>query len=156
MALEYRMFRDINLTDPFFDSLKADYPSFERWYASKGTAHAYVSYNENENIDGFLYLKVEDQELDDMTPSFPRESRVKCGTFKIVAHGTKLGERFVRKIFDFALTENLEDIYVTIFDKHQGLISLLERYGFRLVARKNENTENGREGVYFKDFVWRD
>lgn len=156
MALHYLKFRDINLNDPFFDSLKQDYPLFERWYISKSEAEAYVSYNDNGCIDGFLYLKNETEELSDMTPALMTMDRVKCGTFKIDAHGTKLGERFVRKIFDYALSQNKSLIYVTIFDKHQGLINLLTRYGFRLLARKNEITPNGQEGVYFKDFVWRD
>lgn len=37
-------------------------------------------------------------------------------------------------------------IYVTTFDKHEGLIALLERFGFRLIG-KNPNKEN----VYLKD-----
>ncbi|EMK1718751.1 MULTISPECIES: hypothetical protein [Enterobacteriaceae] len=156
MTLKYERFQEVNLQDPFFDSLKQDYPGFEGWFESKGTAEAYVSYNDQNMIDGFLYLKLENEAINDTTPSYPLRNRVKCGTFKIVAHGTKLGERFVRKIFDFALTHDVDEIYVTIFDKHQGLISLLTRYGFRLCARKNAQTANGQEGVYFKDFVWRD
>lgn len=156
MSFQYQQFKDVNLSDPFFDSLKSDYPKFEQWFASKGEAQAYVSYNEENIIDGFLYLKVEDEELNDMTPSFPLKKRVKCGTFKIDGHGTKLGDRFVRKIFDFSLAFNIDEIYVTIFDKHEGLIRLLTKYGFILTARKNEKTPSGQEGVYFKDFIWRD
>lgn len=155
MSLNYEKFKVVNLQDPFFDSLKQDYPGFENWFAQKGESEAYISYNDSGMIDGFLYLKLEDEALDDMSPMFPQHNRVKCGTFKIDAHGTKLGERFVRKIFDFTLTHDVDEIYVTIFDKHQGLINLLTRYGFRLCARKNAITPNGQEGVYFKDFVWR-
>lgn len=156
MSLEYRKFKNINLNDPFFDSLKQDYPEFNGWFIKKNEAEAFVSFNDQGLVDGFLYLKVEDEPLENMTPSFPKKIRVKCGTFKIDSRGTKLGERFVRKIFDYALSQNIDEIYVTIFDKHQGLINLLTRYGFRLCSRKNELTENGNEGVYFKDFIWRD
>ncbi|MEI7347278.1 GNAT family N-acetyltransferase [Dickeya chrysanthemi] len=156
MALEYKKFSEVNIDDSFFDSLKADYPEFIDWFISKGNSNAYVSYNEESKIDGFLYLKVEDEELNDMTPSFPQKKRVKLGTFKIDAHGTKLGERFVRKIFDFAAKENLSEIYVTIFDKHAGLIQLLSRYGFYKLSVKNKATHNGQEGVYFKNLIWRD
>ena len=156
MSLNYINFNRVNLDDPFFNSLKQDYPGFEEWFHKKGEEKAYVSFNERGVVDGFLYLKPEAETLDDMTPAYPMAERVKCGTFKIDAHGTKLGERFVRKIFDYALTQNVNEIYVTIFDKHQGLINLLTRYGFRLVARKNKETENGHEGVYFKDFMWRE
>lgn len=156
MALEYRYFRDVNLSDTFFDSLKKDYPEFEDWFVRKGNEKAYVSFNDHNLIDGFLYLKVEDEALSDCIPQYPKKLRIKCGTFKIDAHGTKLGERFVRKIFDFTSLEDVEEIYVTIFDKHQGLISLLTRYGFRLISRKNKETPSGKEGIYLKDFIWRD
>ncbi|WP_159281488.1 GNAT family N-acetyltransferase [Rahnella variigena] len=156
MSLVYKTFANVNLDDPFFDSLKSDYPKFVKWFMSKGGEKAYVSYNEDNEIDGFLYLKVEDEALVDMTPSFPKKKRVKLGTFKIVAHGTRLGERFVRKILDFALSKGLPEIYVTIFDKHEGLINLLERYGFEKVAVKNEITASGQEGVYFKPLTWRE
>lgn len=156
MSFQYKKFKDVNLSDPFFNSLKSDYPKFEAWFASKGEAQAYVSYNEQNVIDGFLYLKIEEEVLNDMSPPYPLKKRIKCGTFKIDGHGTRLGDRFVRKIFDFALSCNVEVIYVTIFDKHEGLIKLLTNYGFRLASRKNEETPSGKEGVYFKDFNWRD
>jgi hypothetical protein len=154
MSLCYVAFRNIDLSDIFFDSLKNDYPNFEKWFLKKENEKAYVSYNECGKIDGFLYLKVENEELNDMTPCFPERKRLKCGTFKIDARGTKMGERFVRKIFDFAMPHDIQEVYVTIFDKHQGLINLLKRYGFRLCSRKNIETKNGREGVYFKGFNW--
>lgn len=156
MALEYKKFQEVNLSDPFFDSLKEDYPEFVDWFVRKGNEKAYVSRNEHGLLDGFLYLKIEDEALTDCNPALPKKLRVKCGTFKIDAHGTKLGERFVRKIFDFASTQDIEEIYVTIFDKHTGLIGLLTRYGFKLVSRKNKVTPSGHEGVYLKDFIWRD
>lgn len=155
MSLVYKKFSEVNLSDSFFDTLKQDYPEFEEWFSRKRDELAYVSTNENNKIDGFLYLKVENEVLNNMTPSFHQQKRVKLGTFKIDAHGTKLGERFLRLVFDFAAKENLKQIYVTIFDKHEGLISLLEKYGFEKMASMNKDTTNGREGVYFKLLEWR-
>ena len=154
MSIEEKFFGEIDLSDPFFNSLRADYDGFDKWFISKEKNKAYVSRNSSGQIDGFLYLKVED--LADMTPSFPKEKRVKLGTFKIDAHGTKLGERFVRIVFQYAMKNKLKEIYVTIFDKHLGLIKLLDKFGFRLVARKNCVTTNGQEGVYFRKLEWRD
>lgn len=156
MALEQKFFRDIDLGDRFFDSLRSDYTGFDDWFRSKNENTAFISYNEFNDIDGFLYLKIEDEELSDMTPSFPKMKRVKLGTFKIDAHGTKLGERFIRLVFQFAMQNKLKEIYVTIFDKHSGLIKLLERYGFTLSARKNIHTPSGQEGVYFKSLEWKE
>ncbi|MNG63979.1 hypothetical protein D3C79_222150 [compost metagenome] len=156
MSIEEKYFCEVDLNDPFFNSLRADYEGFDKWFLSKGMNIAYVSHNDVGEIDGFLYLKVEDEALEDMTPSFSKEKRVKLGTFKIDAHGTKLGERFVRIVFQYAMKNKLKDIYVTIFDKHSGLIKLLTKFGFALKSRKNSNTINGQEGVYFRKLEWRD
>ena len=39
----------------------------------------------------------------------PEAKRLKVGTFKIDAHNTKLGERFVKKIVDKAIFDKVED-----------------------------------------------
>ncbi|WP_429022073.1 hypothetical protein [Aeromonas veronii] len=152
MAILNKKFRDIDIDDPFFDSLKSDYPEFTAWFSKKGNEEALLSCNDKGEIDGFLYLKIEDEQLIDMTPSFERARRLKLGTVKVDAHGTKLGERFLHKALNFAMINNIDEIYVTVFDKHAGLISLLQRPEFRFVelARKNTVTQNGREGVYFR------
>lgn len=67
---------------------------------------------------------------------------------KINAHGTKLGERFLKKIFDYVVASNAEDVYVTVFAKHEGLLKLFERYGFEIYGEKNSG--NGRELVLYK------
>ncbi|TSF72782.1 hypothetical protein FG732_26785, partial [Salmonella enterica subsp. enterica serovar London] len=82
MSLSYVEFGKVDLSDVFFDSLKNDYPAFENWFLKKRNEKAYVSYDDYGKIDGFLYLKIENEELNDMTPSFPMKKRLKCGTFK--------------------------------------------------------------------------
>ena len=97
-----KKFRDIDLMDSFFTSLKEDYPKFEDWFKQKSedNAEAYVQYN-NGNLQAFLYLKDESNViLEDVTPKRPVCKRLKVGTFKIDAHKTKLGERFIKKILD--------------------------------------------------------
>jgi len=156
MSIEEKFFREIDLTDSFFNSLRADYDGFDKWFASKASNKAYVSHNDLGEMDGFLYLKIEDDPITDTIPAFNAKPRVKLGTFKINAHGTRLGERFIRLVFKYAMNNGLKEIYVTIFDKHVGLINLLENYGFELKAKKIVATINGHEGIYFKSLEWRD
>jgi len=133
-------FADIDQNDTFFDSLKEDYPGFGTWFEkkSKDNSKAYVQYTNN-NLQAFLYLKNESGiELSDVTPTRPACNRLKVGTFKIDAHNTKLGERFVKKIMDSALYIKADEIYVTIFAKHEGLIRILQRYGFKEEGKKGE------------------
>ena len=66
--LEYISFEQIDLNDPFFDTLKGDYSKFEKWFLKKIDNKAYVHYNINNKLDGFLYLKDEGLRVDDTKP----------------------------------------------------------------------------------------
>lgn len=149
--MEIKAFSDINLDDPFFDSLKDGYSEFVDWFKRKAVenAMAYVQYDPNNNIAGFLYLKIETGTLDDIEPSRPNKKRLKVGTFKVNPHGTRFGERFVKKIMDKAIVENVDEIYVTVFDEHDALIGLLGRYGF--INGGTKTTANGTEQVLIKE-----
>ena len=152
MSLKYVKFGQVDLADPFFDSLKADYAEFGQWFAKKAENMAYISVNDAGNLDGFLYLKIEDEGHLDIVPALPPIHRLKVGTFKIDAHGTKLGDRFVKKLFDHAMTAQANEVYVTIFEKHVGLIKLLMRFGFKQWGTKT--SANGRELVLLRTMEW--
>lgn len=149
--LVYEQFKNIDLSDTFFDSLKDDYQEFPNWFIKKSEDYAYIFRRGRGGIDGFLYLKVEDEELNDVTPPLPAARRIKIGTFKLNAAGTKLGERFLKKVFDHATHHGIALIYVTVFEKHASLLRLFERHGFIRVAHKS--TPNGQELVLQKDFT---
>lgn len=147
--IEYKKFSFINIDDHFFDSLKEDYPEFEEWFGRKSVQgeEAIVQYDEEGHLQGFLYTKDESQEVDNnITPVMKPKRRLKVGTFKIDAHNTRLGEKYIKKIMDRAIYEGFEEAYVTIFPKHNRLIDLLKRYGFKDYGTKQE------ELVLLKDF----
>lgn len=148
--LRFEYFSNINLNDPFFDSLKSDYQEFSDWFIKKSenNERAFI-FEKNNKLDGFLYLKKENEEINDIVPPLPKKERLKIGTFKINPHGTRLGERFIRKAFDIALIRNINEIYVTIFEKHIALVDLFLKYGFQTIAKKN--SINGTEIVLLKD-----
>lgn len=147
-AIIAKKFSEIDLTDSFFDSLKESYSEFSDWFTRKATEIAYVSYDNNKKLQAFLYLKVENGPITDITPPL-NTTCLKVGTFKIIAHGTKLGERFVKIIVDATLNQGLKTAYVTVFSEHEGLIKILETYGFKKYGIKK--TPNGEEDVYVKD-----
>ena len=141
MDLQVQRFSDIDLNDSFFDSLRASYPEFNEWYNKKAAAGAtaYCYYVDNELKD-FLYLKIEEEELSDLTPALPAKKRLKVGTFKVDnedRHTTR-GERFMKKIMDMAIAEDVDEIYVTMFptEELQGLIRMFEKFGFSHIADK--------------------
>ena len=152
MSLTYVRFDQVNINDPFFASLKADYAEFEGWFAKKASNMAYLSVNDADEIDGFLYLKFEDEGHTNILPEMAPKKRLKVGTFKIDAHGTKLGDRFIKKLFDQAMAGGVEELYVTVFEKHTGLLKLLRKYGFEQWGTKP--SANGTELVLIRDMKW--
>ena len=148
-SLEKIKFSDIELSDPFFESLKEDYQGFDEWFQKKSDMNdeLYVTKN-NDTLTGILYLKIEDEEHLDITPTLPRNRRLKIGTLKIDSHGTNLGQYYINTILHKALYQKIEEVYVTIFPKHEGLIKLVERYGFTYHGTKD--SPSGIENVYIK------
>lgn len=155
MDLQVKRFTDINLNDSFFDSLRASYPEFDEWYNKKAAAGATAyCYYVNGELKDFLYLKIEKEALSDLTPVLPIKKRLKVGTFKVdneERHTTR-GERFMKKIMDMAVAENVDEIYVTMFatDELQKLIAMFEKFGFSHVADK-KHTDGRIEYVLVKN-----
>lgn len=134
LSIEKKRFGEINLEDSFFDSFKNDYDGFERWYKRKQDEEAYVCYKDNKLL-GFLYIKSEDESepYNDISPAFEKKKRLKIGTFKVLSSGFRLGERFLKIIFDNALLHKVDEIYVTLFQSRnelKGLSDLFSKWGF--------------------------
>ena len=146
-------FGKIDLKDAFFDTLRVDYDGFDKWFTRKHDEEAYITVNSNNGkLLSFLYVKVEgcDENYSDITPPFPPRQRLKVGTFKVVSNGFRLGERFLKIIFDNAIKNRVQEIYVTVYDRRdeqRRLIALLETWGFRKWGMK------GAEIVYVRDFT---
>ena len=136
-------FGEINLKDSFFDTLRSSYEGFDEWYIRKSDEKAYVHYDENNKLTGFLYLKPEgDREsYNDIVPKFKPCKRLKIGTFKVISTGYRLGERFLQIIFDNAIDYNVDEVYVTMFDTSEELQRLkntLIEWGFEPFGYKEE------------------
>lgn len=145
----YKRFKDININDRFFDSLKNDYTEFKAWFSRKSAENegAFIQTVDN-SLEGFLYLKEEDGPITDIYPTLPCDKALKIGTFKIVPHGTRLGERFIKKSLDYAINKGIDYVYVTIFSHHDHLLKMFLKYGFYIHGSKT--TENGEENVLVK------
>jgi len=148
-------FGEVDLRSNFFDSFREDYAgdAFDRWFNKKADETAYVCY-EGRALVAFLYLKVEgkDENYSDIEPVFKPKRRLKIGTFKVELNGYKLGERFLKIVFDNALRQKVDEIYVTIFPRRldqQRLITLLETFGFKEHGKKLNSY--GEEKVYVRD-----
>lgn len=156
LSVKKEYFGNININDPFFDSFKEDYPGFEKWFNKKADEIAYICKAEDDRLLAFLYVKQEqpNENYSDIEPRFRPKRRLKIGTFKVTSNGYKLGERFLKIVFDNALRFKVEEVYVTIFNRtvdQERLIYLLQDWGFRHYGTKHSNA--GDELVYVRDFM---
>lgn len=146
--LKYLRFSEINLSDPFFDSLRHDYEEFPAWFLRKADEKAYILFSEEDGgIQGFMYLKTEPR-ADDVDPPIDGTA-LKIGTFKFNPQKTLRGHRFLKKALDVAIHRQVRYVYLTVFAKQEALIKLFETYGF--VRRGEKHTANGVERVYVRD-----
>lgn len=157
LSVKKEFFGNININDEFFDTFKEDYPGFERWFNKKADQVAYICTSDEGKILAFLYIKVEKEveNYSDISPTFDRKKRLKIGTFKVVLNGFKLGERFLKIVFDNAIANSVDEIYVTIFPKRTGqilLIKMLKDWGFIKHGHKVGKSTGMDENVYVRNF----
>ncbi len=158
--LEYRVptvqrkrIGELDYDQTFFDSFRSSYPHFNEWLNKKAEEYAYIC-----EVDGllkaFLYLKVEETKDVDrqISPLLPEARYLKIGTLKVELNGLKLGERFIKIVFDNAMRLRVDAIYVTLHedDEHKGrLVNLIETFGFEKHGTKRSNA--GIESVYCRN-----
>lgn len=155
LSVKRAHFGNVNLADSFFDSFRADYPGFDKWFNKKADETAYVCSEPDGRIVAFLYLKKEGKQegYSNISPPFGPANRLKIGTFKVTANGNKLGERFLKILFDNARINAVDEIYVTIFERsqeHERLLKLLEDWGFVRHGKKTSGA--GIEAVLVRNF----
>jgi hypothetical protein len=154
LSVQKVYFGNVNIADSFFDSFRADYPGFNSWFNKKSDQVAYVCYGQTWLV-GFLYIKLEseNENYSDIFPPLPPARRLKIGTFKVALNGYRIGERFLKIVFDNALQYKVNEIYVTIFDRtpeQLKLIELLSEWGF--IEHGTKHTSTAQEKVFVRDF----
>lgn len=134
-----RHFSDINLDDPFFDSLKADYSGtanstgFVEWFHKKSDVGASALVFEDEaGLGAFVALKDEDEEIILQDGVLPKKKRMKISTFRIADRfrRQRIGEGAIGLLLWKWQQSDASDVYLTVFDKHETLITQFEKFGF--------------------------
>lgn len=148
-AYKWKKLSDCDINDHFFDSLKEDYPEFEKWYNKKALeGKEAFTYSDEFGLGAFVMLKFdEEEEIKLITENLPIEKRLKISTLKLSERiqGNRLGEGAIGIALWKWLECNCDEIYVTVFPKHEKLIEMLKKFGFNLAGAKS----NG-EYVYLK------
>ncbi|AFV24505.1 hypothetical protein Mpsy_2301 [Methanolobus psychrophilus R15] len=143
-ALKKDFVYNLNVNDPFFDSLKDEYRGFETWFTkiSKSGRKCYVHYKENNKIGALLIYKIEDEVLDSF-PVLPKKKRLKLSTFKVSNIGNKIGELFIKLAVNYARDNDLKELYLThhVLNDVDYLVELIDSYGFQKKAVLNQTGE---------------
>jgi predicted nucleic acid-binding protein len=147
-ALKKDFVYNLDINDPIFDSLKKEYEGFESWFkkiARKGR-ECLVSYRSDGSIGAVLIYKIEDESIEDSTPRLPKKKRVKICTLKVTHIGHKIGELFIKMCVNYAINNQIYEIYLTHFTQEEDmLLNLITQYGFSKAAVKKN-----KEEIYLK------
>ncbi len=151
---KWELFKDINLSDNFFDPLKLDYPEFSDWFQKKADlGKKALVFKDDLGVGAFLFLKRENID-DDMSPlvidghTLPNIPRLKIGTLRLSEQIRKkrIGEGALGVALWYWKETSYDEIYVTVFEKQVELIKLFERFGFINIGKNNRG-----ESVYMKN-----
>lgn len=140
-------FGTLKLFDSFFRTFIDEYqPYYYDWFAKKANDDVYIAENTDGSIVALLKLKVEDQteNYSDIRPVLAPAKRLKISSLKAEYTGQKIGERFMRIVFEQALSHHVSEIYITIFNnspQRKRLIGLIQKWGFYLWGIKGESEE---------------
>ncbi len=143
---------NLDIEDPFFDSLKEDYEDskFRKWFKEKSIeGRKCWFYKEDDEIKALLMLKEEDDPIE-TSPQIPAGRRLKISTMKVDLSGFKLGELFLKMAFQYCINNQIFETYLTHFRKEDDvLINLIENYGFESVGFLKTNNEE----VFLKKLI---
>lgn len=143
IAIHKVKFGTLNFKDPFFDSFKLDYnPYYTEWFHKKAEDYVYAAHDVYGDIRGLLKLKIEDaSEIDtSIDPQMRPARRLKICSLKAHITRQKLGQRFMRIIFETALTNKVDEIYITIIENglmKKTLADMVQQWGFEYYGTKN-------------------
>jgi GNAT superfamily N-acetyltransferase len=132
--VELRPCYSIGLAESIFDSLRDDYKHFDEWFRKScqlGQREAFVIAG-GDSLAGICILKDEDDEEYGL-PS----RRLKLCTVKVAEphRRQRFGALLIKAALDNAIRRSRTGVYVTVFDRQQELIRLLEDLGFEIAPQ---------------------
>jgi len=131
-SVEFKPMHQLDLTDSFFDSLRADYDGFDDWFRDKQAdgREAFVVTGPDGCCAGICAPKAGDDEIG-------VGGRVtKVTTLKVADEfkGNRYGELLLKALFRHLHRNHDDWVWLTVFEKHRDLIDLLAAFGFEDVG----------------------
>lgn len=130
---------EIDLRDPFFDSLRSDH-DFDRWFREKCVAEHRKCWvlEVSGEFAGLVIWKYEDHSS--ASTSYIGKRILKLCTFKVSDkfRGERFGEQLLKKALWFAQNNSCDLIYLTAYPRQEALRSLLSYFGFEETKKKSD------------------
>ncbi len=120
---------NIDLEDSFFNSLRADYDGFNKWFLEKccqQQRRCFTITNDDKLAGICIYKKEAWKKI--------KKPSIKLSTFKISENfeGRKYGELLLKVAFEYAIEHDINTIWLTTYSKQEKLIYFLKEFGFRV------------------------
>ncbi|OPY34212.1 MAG: hypothetical protein A4E32_00484 [Methanomassiliicoccales archaeon PtaU1.Bin124] len=134
----------LDINDPLFDDLKKDYPEFLDWWAKVCLKQrkCWITKLPDDKLGSLLMCKVEDGEPMTGLPKSPIKRRLKINTLNVVDVGQRLGDLYLSMAIEQAISERVEEIYVTHFTKENDFLTpRLDDFGFHFYDRNDRGED---------------
>lgn len=146
--VEDALCRTLDIKNPVFDSLRNGYSGFDEWFddGAREGRKAWLC-RDGDAVHSLCIYKIENDEIVTNDNRALPGKLLKLCTFKVVKHGVKLGELMLKQAFNYASSNNIDHIYLTVEpDEHVQLDNLLKDFGFTEFGTDRK----GRDIVYTK------
>jgi len=133
-----RKAHQVSTEDPLFVGLREDYPGFDAWFAKCRNTHRDCWIVEiDRQLAGLVIWK--DETHAEALTKHPGPRILKVCTLKMKPgyYGEKFGEQLLKKILWFAQGNSYDLVYLTVFPRHEILISLLRTFGFEVTQERS-------------------
>lgn len=138
---------NITVDDPIFDSLKREYVEFIDWFEKVSRAGRKCWIYEEQGSIGAILIYKEEEEVVDAAPSMPKKRRFKIATLTVDLTGYKIGELLLKLAFQYCIDRNIDEMYLTHFEKEEDyLVDLISEFGFELYGKN-------RRGGYLSEEI---
>ncbi len=145
-------FKDININDDFFISIKKDCEVFEKWFTKNSEIKCYVQVDDDNAIKALLSFEIENNCDQDYTPKLTEKNYLKISAFKIDASGKRMCENFIDLAIRYALDKKIQHIYLNVSNKEEQLIKMLSQFGFVNYAKNNITSET----IFIKELIYQE
>ena len=134
------MAHELDSSDEIFSGLRTSYPEFDKWMSKCKREHrkTWVIKSPSTRYAAVVIVNKEDGKEVGLAGKV-----LKLCTFKVSKEfgGQKYGELLLRTIFNFAIKNDYDWLYVTFYDDKDDILYFVEQFGFEDIGIRNERNE---------------